>query len=804
VAMSPEPARAVHPAVVRFEGFEIDLESGVLSRNGQQNRLQGQPLQLLELLLQQPGRIATREQIQQHLWPDGTVVEFEHSVNAAVKRLREALGDDADKPTFVETIPRRGYRFIAQVESGALSSPSVPTQEHAAPILPSASTAELWNKRRVAVTASVAVFLIVAALATWRVVFARPALTGTDVILLASFVNKTGDPVFDNSLDRALEVKLTESPFLSLFPEADARSTMRTMRHDPNERVTQELGIEICKRQGLKAVVVPEIAAFGGRYLVTLEAIDARNQKSIALTEAEAESKDKVIAALGKAGSQLRRRLGESLSSLEKYDAPLDLATTSSLEALQAYRTGQTLYRSGRQRESIAFFERAVELDPQLCSAYSMLGSAYYNTGDQQASRKNFAKAFNLKDGRLTQEENFQTTAFYHSAITGNLEKETAVLVLYKQAYPRSAFAHSMLGRDYGLQGRIEDALQEFHWAMDDSPIPSVSLSSNASHTLMILGRFDEAKKLLDQWWQKGPLLANPAAMRYQLAFFENDSAAMGRLARETPGDDARWLSFQMRFAFLHGDFGKLRSLSETLVKQQTGAKRMENVADELAWHAWAESFVGNYDLARKLCRQARQASEDSPNALDYCAKALGEAGEAMQAEMLAAKKDRLYPEDTRNLKMCLPEMRSIIERKRGNAVMAVELLAPVVPYEQGTVSILYYRATAYLAARESRKAAAEFEKIIGYRGWDEWEIFTPLAQLGLARAYAMQGDRQNSRKAYDDFFTTWKDADPDIPILRQAKTEYKRLTATTSAGVLGFRDSDGGCTLSLGSAFAS
>jgi tetratricopeptide (TPR) repeat protein len=633
--------------------------------------------------------------------------------------------------------------------------------------------------KRLIVVACVAAILIVVALAAWRVWFSRPALTESDVILLTSFVNNTGDPIFDNSLDKALEVKLTESPFLSIFPEADVRRTMGTMRHDPNEPVTRELGIEICKRDGIKAVVVPQIVAFGDRYLITLEAIDARSQRSIVLTEAEAETKDKVIAALGKAGSQLRRRLGESLSSLEKYDAPLDLATTSSLEALQAYRAGQTLYRSGKQRESIALFERAVELDPRFCSAYSMLGSAYNNTADYQASRKSFAKAFELKDQRLTQEENFQTTAFYHSAITGNLEKETAVLVLYKQAYPRSAFAHGLLGRDYALQGRIEEAVQEFYWAMRDSPIPSASLYGNTSHALMILGRFDEAKKLLDQWWQKGALLANQAAMRYQLAFFENDSAVMGRLARETPADDARWLTLQVRLAFLHGDFGKLRSLSETLVKQQASTKRMENVADLLAWHVRVESYVGNYPLARKLCRQAGESSGDSPDALDYCAKALGEAGDATGAEVLAAKKDRLHPEDTRNLKMCLPEMRSIIERKRGNAVKAVELLVPVMQYEQGTSEIPYNRATAYLAAGEFRKAEAEFEKIIGYRGWDEWEIFAPLAQLGVARAYAMQGDRENSRKAYDDFFTTWKDADPDIPILRQAEAEYKKLTTT-------------------------
>ena len=249
------------------------------------------------------------------------------------------LGDSAEQPRYIETLPRRGYRFIARVENGDLPA-SAAVEVHLAPVLPLRPTPELWNKRRIVVTAGVAAFLIVAALVTWRVFFARPVLTETDVILLASFVNKTGDPIFDNSLDKALEVKLTESPFLSLFPEPGVRETMRTMRHDPNERVTRELGIEICKRQGLKAVVVPEIAAFGSRYLITLEAIDARNQKSIARRQEEAETKDQVIAALGKAGSQLRRRLGESLSSLEKYDAPLDLATTSSLEALQAYRTG--------------------------------------------------------------------------------------------------------------------------------------------------------------------------------------------------------------------------------------------------------------------------------------------------------------------------------------------------------------------------------------------------------------------------------------------------------------------------------
>src|SRR5882672_717399 len=463
----------------RFGAFDVDLRSGELHKHGIRLKLQDQPFQVLALLLEHPGDVVTREELRQKLWPADTFVDFDTGLNSAIKKLRDVLGDSAEEPRYIETLPRRGYRFIAPVENGAL--PASPVVEvHLGPILPPRLAPKLWNKRRLVVTAGVAAFLIVAAIASWRIFFARPVLAETDVILLASFVNKTGDPIFDNSLDKALEVKLTESPFLSLFPEADVRETMRTMRRDPNERVTRELGIEICNRQGLKAVVVPEIAAFGSRYLITLEAIDARNQKSIARRQEEAENKDQVIAALGKAGSQLRRRLGESLSSLEKYDAPLDFATTSSLEALQAYRTALMQFRFTRLREAIALLERAVELDPQFSSAYRVQGAVYANLGDGQASRKNHAVAFELKDRRLTQEENFLTTAVYHFSVTGNLEKAVAVLVLYKQAYPRSTIAHNVLGVVYSDMGRTEEALREFLWAINHARVPAAPDSSNA------------------------------------------------------------------------------------------------------------------------------------------------------------------------------------------------------------------------------------------------------------------------------------------------------------------------------------
>lgn len=275
----------------RFGDFEADLRALELRKNGIRLKLQHQPFQVLALLLEHPGDVVTREELRQKLWPGDTFVDFDTSLNSAVKKLRDALSDSADEPRYIETVPRLGYRFIAPVENGVRLA-SVTVEAPIAPVLALQPAPKRWNKRRVAVAVGVAGLLIVGILGAWRVYFSRPALSGSDVILLASFVNKTGDPIFEDSLDKALQVKLTESPFLSLFPESDVRTAMRMMRHDPNDRVTQDLGIEICKRQGLKAVVVPEIAAFGNTYVITLDAIDARNQKSIARSQQVAESKD--------------------------------------------------------------------------------------------------------------------------------------------------------------------------------------------------------------------------------------------------------------------------------------------------------------------------------------------------------------------------------------------------------------------------------------------------------------------------------------------------------------------------------
>jgi len=298
----------------------------------------------------------------------------------------------------------------------------------------------------------------------------------------------------------------------------------------------------------------------------------------------------------------------------------------------------------------------------------------------------------------------------------------------------------------------------------------------------MILGRLDEAKTMLDQWRQQGSLTPFQLKLRYRIAFLEHDTATMDRLARETSGEEAPWVRLQMQLAFLRGDVATLRSLSDALVSRQRKANHMESVATELAFHAEEEAYLGNYELARRLCAQADKAGNNSADGLFNCSHALGQAADTSAAEALAAKLNELSPENDFWQKVLLPVTHSTIQRARGNLRAAVDLLAPVTQFPN--VVVVYNRARAYAAAGDQARAIADFQTVIDNPGWPDCEPFAPLSQLGLAQAYAKQGDSENSRKAYDNFFATWKDADPGIPILRQAKAEYRKLTIPAPAAL--------------------
>jgi tetratricopeptide (TPR) repeat protein len=404
-----------------------------------------------------------------------------------------------------------------------------------------------------------------------------------------------------------------------------------------------------------------------------------------------------------------------------------------------------------------------------------MLGSSYHGIGEDESSRKSFARAFELKDKHLTQEENFLVTATYYWNITGNLEKENAVLTLYQQVYPRSVNAANLLGINYALLGRKEEALQEFNWTIDHSPEPSAFVYSNKSQALMSLGRFDEAKAIINQWQQKGSLFSYQTDMLYRIAFIENDTATMDRIAREAAPDDTGWLQLQMQFAYLRGDMKKFRSLNEAEVNLETRAGQAQDAADDLAARAQLESLLGNYGLARSLCRHSVAGDTDSTTELWRCAEAFADAGDFTRAEALAAKLNRIAPENTVEQRVHLPLIRSIMDRQRGNPSEAADLLLQPELYKH-TLDLPYRLGQAYLAANEPDKAAAQFRMLLDDRGAGWWQVYAPLAQLGMARAYFAQGDREKSRKAYAEFFTTWTNADPNIPILKQAKAEHAKL----------------------------
>jgi tetratricopeptide (TPR) repeat protein len=317
--------------------------------------------------------------------------------------------------------------------------------------------------------------------------------------------------------------------------------------------------------------------------------------------------------------------------------------------------------------------------------------------------------------------------------------------------------------------------LQEFMWAIKHSPIPSAQYYSNASQALMSLGRFEEAKNLLNEWQQKGSLNTFERDALYRIAFFEKDTSAMERLAEQFPADDVHWRTLQMHFAFLRGDLSKFRSLSDALISQQRNAGQMENVAGQLATRGQLESFLGNDDVSTNICRQAVELGQDTIDELWHCGEVFADAGKVAQAEALAVKLNRIGPEDTIGQQVYLPLVRSAIERKRGNVTQALDLLAQSKLHDF-TLDQYYQRAQAYLAAGDPRKAVAELETLLGHRGWWTWAVYAPLAHLGLARAYAMQGDTDKAKAAYQDFLTLWKDADPTIPIYTQAKNEYAKL----------------------------
>jgi tetratricopeptide (TPR) repeat protein len=627
--------------------------------------------------------------------------------------------------------------------------------------------------RKLFVASALAVFVVIVATTYFLFFNHSSALTERDTILLADFVNTTGDATFDGStLKQALAVQLRQTPFLNLFPEESVHETLRYMGRSENERITRQIGREICQRRGLKAQLVGTISSLGRNYVITLEAVNGLTGETIASQQVEAEGKEQVLKSLGQAALDLRKQLGESLSTLQKYNAPIEQATTSSLEALNVYSKGlEQIYR-GDYKQALPLFNRAVELDPNFAGAYVWLSWTYSNFGDLAKTADSAAKAYALRD-RVTELEKLHIDEIYHLFTTGDFEKQKEADELIKRLYPSDSLAPASLGFGYIRIGHLEPALAEFREAIRLNPNES-HYYGNISIILIRLNRFDEARETIKLAQGRSLDLPIYRLALYRISFVQGNAAEAQQqleLIRKVDGEGAA-LNVEARSAIFSGRWQKAQELYHRIAALSGKSSSYGTIAGALLGFCQP----GSDDI-----KQALAISQiNSPVQIMYVPVLANGSlcGDAGEAQKLADEQKRRYPNSTLVKVYSEPITRAAIALQRDRADEAIEFLNAALPYEGGSAAFWpnYLRGQAYLRLRHGTRANAEFQKILDHRGWDPASPMYPLAYLGLARAALLDGDVTKARSAYQDFFAVWKDADPDIPILIEAKKEYEKL----------------------------
>ena len=611
------------------------------------------------------------------------------------------------------------------------------------------------------------------------------ALTDKDTIVLADFTNTTGDEVFDDTLKQALAVDLGQSPFLNILSEEKVGQTLQQMTRSPSDRLTRDLAREVCERAGSKAYLAGSIAALGTQYVIGLEALNCGSGDVLAREQVTAGGKEQVLPALGRAAAKLRHEVGESLSSVQKFDVPLFQQTTKSLEALKAFTLAAKNAREKGDVEAIPFYKHAIELDPNFALAYDGLGIAYYRLNQPSLAADNLKKAFELRD-RVTEREKFNLTGSYYALVTGELGKSNQAFELWIQVYPRDAVAYGSLGSNYIVLGQYEKAATETREYLRLLPADTTGYV-NLGLIYLALNRFDEARTTTEEALGRKLDGIQLHLNLYAVAFFQGNAAAMKQQADWAigkPGAEDWMLSVESDTEAWSGRFGKARELSRQAVQS---ARRSDEKEPAALWQSNAairEALFGNAAAARQNASAAVALAPGSRDAEAQSALAYALAGDAAHAQSLADVLANRFPQDTVVQSVWLPTIHARIEAGLKDAARSVELLQAAAPYELGGsgsefISCLYpvyVRAQAYLTAHQDQLAAAEFQKILDHRGVLCNCATGSLARLGLGRAYAMQGDTAKAKAAYQDFLTLWKDADPDTPILIAAKAEYAKL----------------------------
>jgi eukaryotic-like serine/threonine-protein kinase len=743
--------------------------------------VQGAPAALQEIIDRALAKDRERRyQTARALLTDVQSLQGELAADARIQRVRTERAQDATN--IEEQITR------AETQAAVINDESVRDK-----VIVAVLSLARFKRRRL-----IAAVVILAAVAAYFLFGrgagpGRPALTDKDTILLADFVNTTGDAVFDGTLKQGLAVQLEQSPYLNIFPEERARETLRLMERSRDEKITRELGREICQRRGIKALLVGTIASLGRNYVITLEAVNSQSGEAIASQQVEAEGKEQVLRALGRASTAMREKLGESLVSILKFDAPIEQATTASLDAFKDYTVGVELWRKEQFAQSVQALNRAIERDSEFALAYSRLGVSYRELRNLALGNQYLERAYQLRN-RVSERERLAISATYFRYITGELEKRIETTSLLTRAYPQDPSGRHTHGNSLMIAGEFEQAAEAYRVALRLDADQSLS-RANLALALIGLNRFDEAREVIEQGQARGLDSIRFHNRLYLIAFFKGDAQAMQRQVAWCAGkpDEYQMREIQARsFAFA----GRRREAGENFAQAAAMAEARGLLAEKariLANEANLNAIFGLTRLAVKQTGLVLALLEKEDIALEELAPTiiqqldsqplawtLALCDEAAKAQSLSDDLAQKFPLDTIYKSVWLPLIAATLELRRGSAAgpdKAIQLLQPARQYEAATsFRPVWMRGQAQLQAKNGALAAAEFQKIIDHRGWDVLSPLWPLAHLGLARAAALQGDAEKGRQAYENFFRLWKEADADLPVLIEAKREYESL----------------------------
>jgi DNA-binding winged helix-turn-helix (wHTH) protein/tetratricopeptide (TPR) repeat protein len=801
--------------IYEFGPFQLDPTERTLSRDGAIVSLTPKAVETLLCLVRNQGRVLTKDELLKQIWPDTFVEEVNLAVN--ISAIRKALGENPQDCRFIATVPGRGYRFVAEVRRVAnqdenngkalTQNPPEPVETATgpenygikAPDDTPKSTAVPEPKsvaRRRTLWVSGAIVVFFAAVATGYFAFHSPAkLTEKDTIVLAEFSNSTGDAVFDDTLKTALTVGLDQSPFLNVLSDNKVEATLKLMTRPVNTKLTPDIARELCMRAGSKAYIAGSIANLGNEYVVGLKAVDCQSGEPLAQQQVTANGKEKVLNAVGEAAAKLRAQLGESLPSVRRLDVPLDEATTSSLEALQAYSLGLKAFHDNYAAAALPWDQRAVELDPNFAIAYEDVGVDYLGLGEEESAREYYTKAFELRE-HASGREKLAISADYYRVVTGEREKAAQTYQEWIASYPRDYRAYLRLGTAYAEMGQYEKAVQTTRESLRLAP-DSVGPNANLTNCLLALQRFDEARQMAQR--AKARKLDNLVIhdALYALAFIGNDPSAMTEQQRWFAGrpEENIWFLLASDTEAYAGHLSKARELTRRSADSAIRADRKENGAIALENSALREAAFGNLNRAKQAAAEGLNLMPTSQGVAVEAALAYAMGGDSARAESLAQNLNKRYPLDTQTQSLWLPAIRAQLALNRKNPTDAVKSLQAASAIEFGQILFVanlsclyptYKRGEAYLAAGQGKEAAIEFQKILDHSGivWNCWT--GALAHLGVARANALQyrslqgadanAARVRALASYKDFLTLWKDADADIPILKQANAECAKL----------------------------